>query len=68
MNKILKYVFFLFILQIINSKIAFAYLDPGAGSFIYQVLISFIISGIFAIKIFWIKIKKIFSGLIKFKK
>lgn len=32
---------------------AWAYLDPGSGSFILQVVIGVILSSLFAIKTFW---------------
>ena len=34
-----------------------AYIDPGTGSIIFQVLISLFVGGLFAVKIFWNKIK-----------
>lgn len=37
---------------------AYAYLDPGTGSYIIQVAIALIASGLFAIKIFWKNIKE----------
>jgi len=40
---------------------AYAYLDPGTGSFFLQVLLAALLGGLFAIKIFWSKIK-IFLG------
>jgi len=44
-----------------------AYLDPGTGSFIIQILIASFATAIFSIKIFWQKIKdkKIFSFLFR---
>ena len=38
-----------------------AYLDPGTGSMIIQVLLAGILGAGFAIKIFWYKIKSFFS-------
>jgi hypothetical protein len=35
---------------------AYAYLDPGTGSYIYQLLIAFVIGGLYAVKLFWKKI------------
>ena len=46
------------------NKVSYAYLDPGTGSYIFQIIIATIIGGIFGIKLFWQKIilffKKIF--------
>lgn len=49
-------------LPLIFSENASAYLDPGTGSYIFQVLIATFIGGLFAIKIFWQKIKNFFSN------
>lgn len=40
-----------------------AYLDPGTGAFIFQILIAGIVGFGFAIKLFWHHIKKFFLGL-----
>jgi hypothetical protein len=46
-------------------KTAFAYLDPGSGSFIFQILLAGLLGILFAIKLYWSKIKnqvnKLFS-------
>lgn len=53
---------------IFNEK-AYAYLDPGTGSYIFQLIIASVIGGLFAIKIFWRNIvsffKSLFSGKAK---
>jgi hypothetical protein len=41
---------------------AHAYIDPGTGSYILQIVIAGIAAGVFAIKMFWGKIKALFSG------
>lgn len=51
----------LFILSVLLFGLpvsAYAYLDPGTGSYIIQVAIALIASGLFAIKIFWKNIKE----------
>jgi len=42
---------------------AFAYLDPGTGSYIFQLLIAGLLGALFAIKVFWIRIKTFLAGL-----
>ena len=42
---------------------AFAYLDPGSGSFILQLLIGGILGAFLAVKIFWRKIKAFLANL-----
>ncbi len=45
---------------------AFAYLDPGTGSYMFQLLIATVIGALFALKVYWGKValffKKIFAG------
>jgi hypothetical protein len=38
-----------------------AYLDPGSGSFLVQLLIAGIVGAGFLIKVYWKKIKSLFS-------
>ena len=42
---------------------AYAYIDPGTGSYILQMAIAGIVGSLFAVKVFWNKIKLFFSGL-----
>jgi hypothetical protein len=39
-----------------------AYIDPGTGSYILQIVIAGIAASVFALKMFWGKIKGLFSG------
>lgn len=39
---------------------AHAYIDPGTGSLIFQLVIAFGVGTIFVVKIFWHKVKKFF--------
>jgi hypothetical protein len=41
-----------------------AYLDPGTGSIIFQVIIAGLCGGLFVIKLFWGKIKNLFKNLL----
>lgn len=62
----LSYIFlttlFVFVL---STKAAYAYLDPGTGSFILQILAAGALGGLFALKTFWRQIidflRRIFS-------
>jgi len=40
-----------------------AYLDPGSGSFILQILIAALVGGLFLLKVYWKKISAFFSNL-----
>jgi len=42
-----------------------AYIDPGTGSFIIQLLLGFLFGGLFAIKLFWSRMKRFFRKLRK---
>ena len=42
---------------------AHAYLDPGTGSYILQMIIAGILGAAFAIKMFWIRIKGFFEKM-----
>jgi hypothetical protein len=50
-------------LQLSLSRNACAYLDPGTGSYVFQVLVAAVIGGLFAIKMFWQRIKHFFGNL-----
>ena len=41
---------------------AYAYIDPGSGSYIIQILIAGIMAGALSIKMFWNRIKAMFSS------
>ena len=51
------------LLVLIFADVAHAYLDPGTGSFILQMLLAGLVGGIVAIKIFWRSIKLKLSSL-----
>ena len=56
-RKFFKYlVLTLFVLSLFPS-VAFAYLDPGTGSYLFQVLVGAFLGSLFAIKIFWRNIR-----------
>ena len=44
------------------SKPAFAYIDPGSGSMILQVILLAFIAGWFTIKNYWLRIIGLFKG------
>jgi uncharacterized membrane protein len=47
-------IFFLIVmLCLVSIKSAYAYLDPGSGSFLFQILIASLLAISFAIKNFW---------------
>jgi hypothetical protein len=42
----------------------YAYIDPGTGSFIIQLILGFLFGGLFAVKLFWSSIKRFFRKLL----
>lgn len=53
---------FPFLALLMASPSAFAYLDPGTGSMILQMLIAGLLSALFAIRMFWARVKAFFIG------
>ena len=47
----------LFLFHLMFPQTAYAYLDPGTGSYLLQVGLAVLIGASFAIKIYWKKIK-----------
>ena len=39
---------------------AYGYLDPGSWSYVFQLLIAGVLGGLFAIKLYWTKLKAYF--------
>jgi len=52
---------FVFILLMFPAR-THAYIDPGTGSYILQIVIAGIAAGAFAIKMFWRRIRALFSS------
>lgn len=44
---------------------AFAYLDPGSVNFAIQAVIGSLIGALYALKLYWTKIKSMFQALLK---
>jgi hypothetical protein len=42
---------------------AYAYLDPGTGSYIFQLIVAALLGAAFAVKLFWNDVKTFFSNL-----
>ncbi|MEJ2104275.1 MAG: hypothetical protein P8X47_06820 [Ignavibacteriaceae bacterium] len=50
--------------MIVNSEfhLVLAYIDPGTGSYLIQLLIASILGGLFALKVYWRKLLVFFSN------
>ena len=42
---------------------AYAYMDPGTGSYLFQLLMASILGALFAIKMYWKSLKVFFKNL-----
>jgi hypothetical protein len=62
-RKLFNSLILIVVLQSALLQNAFAYLDPGIGSYVFQVIIATFIGVLFTIKMFWQKIKNFFSNL-----
>ncbi|GJL64986.1 hypothetical protein [Candidatus Nitrospira salsa] len=47
--------------QLIMSSHAFAYIDPGTGSYLFQMLMAGLLGSMFALKMMWRNIRVYFS-------
>lgn len=47
---------------------AHAYLDPGSGSFLLQVTAGLALSALYAIKLWWHRLKAFFGGILSRRK
>ncbi|TEU11402.1 MAG: hypothetical protein E3J21_23680 [Anaerolineales bacterium] len=59
----MKSVVFVFLLFLIFTRDAHAYLDPGTGSYILQLIIAGLLGASLVVKIYWGNIKTFFSNL-----
>jgi len=63
-----RIIIILSVLAVINLSFprnVYAYLDPGTGSYLLQMLLAALLGGLFAIKIFWRRIIGFFKKLFK---
>ena len=56
-NKNVFIVFGVFSFLTVYAASAWAYVDPGAGSYFFQVLISFLLAAVFVGKVYWKNLK-----------
>jgi hypothetical protein len=63
MRRCLHFTAILVLLILVLSQRAYAYIDPGTGSYMFQMMIAFLVGALFSIKLFWKKIKSHFTDL-----
>jgi hypothetical protein len=54
LNRILL---FIVLLSILFPENVHAYLDPGTGSYVLQIILAFVIGGLYTFKLYWVRIK-----------
>jgi hypothetical protein len=62
-RRLLSIMMLVVLLQVVFTPPAHAYLDPGTGSYIFQLLIAGAVGLAFVIKVFWGRIKGFFAKL-----
>jgi len=62
-KQILSLFLFALWLQFLIPSSAQAYLDPGSGSILIQLLIAFVTGAIFIIKLYWQRIRSFFAAM-----
>ena len=50
-------------LLLLAPATAHAYLDPGTGSYMLQMIIAGLLGAAFAIKMYWLRIKRFVAGI-----
>ncbi len=54
--------------MLLNSQNAWAYIDPGVGSYFYQLLLAALFAFLFTLKVYWRHLVDLLSKLFKSKK
>jgi hypothetical protein len=62
-SKITKILSLSFLYIVLSADTSFAYIDPGSGSMLLQVLIASILGILTAVKIYWSRLKNFFSRI-----
>ena len=64
---LLKLVLFAALFLIVLTQKSYAYLDPGTGSFVFQLLLAGFIGGLFIFRLFWKRIVSLIGKLFRRK-
>ena len=54
---------FFVLVSLVLPNIVYAYLDLGTGSYILQLILGALLGGLYAIKLYWKKIKNFFKNI-----
>lgn len=58
-----EYILVIVVIIALSSVCAYAYIDPGTGSYFFQILIASLLGAGYAIKIYWQKLKAFFMKI-----
>lgn len=61
--KLTKVLVLIVLIQIMTVSTAYAYIDPGTGSYLFQMLIAGLLGSAFAIKMAWRNVKTYISQI-----
>jgi len=64
----LKFILLIAACSLLFPRNAYGYIDPGTGSYVFQILIAAFVALSFAVKVYWHKIRKFVGGLFSKKK
>lgn len=56
-------ILFAILLYVLFPTHAYAYLDPGSGSYIFQLIIAAVVGFGFLLKVYWRKVKSFVTGM-----
>ena len=62
-HRIINALLFFVAVWVITARPAHAYIDPGTGSYILQIVLAFILGALFAVKMFWKNVKSFIVNL-----
>jgi len=65
MNQKRYLLFFVFAFYFVFAVVpvtVYAYVDPGTGSYVFQLILAFFLGGFLGVKVFWRKIKSFFTA------
>jgi len=61
--KLAQVLVLIFLIQIMTVSTAYAYIDPGTGSYLFQMLMAGLLGSAFAIKMAWRNVKTYISQI-----
>jgi hypothetical protein len=62
-----RFILLFTLLIVLMCDNVYAYLDPGTGSYMLQILIAAALGGVYALKVYWAKILYFFRNIFKAK-